>query len=202
MRSKSVELKNKIVDFINKTYRAEGITPTVRKIAEALSISKSCVSNYLSEMKNEGMIVKNDGWHGVRTAQMNKTSGNVAYLPIVGTIACGEMLLAEQNIEEYIPISKDMLGSGEFFGLVAKGDSMINSGISDGDTVIVRRQNTAEEGQIVVARADDEATLKRYYIDKKNKRIRLHPENDHMQDMFYDKIDIQGIAVKVIKDLD
>ena len=94
-----------------------------------------------------------------------------------------------------------MVGSGKFFALVAKGNSMINAGISDGDIVIIRLQNSAEEGQIVIARVDDEATLKRYYLDRKNKRIRLHPENDEMQDMFYDQVDIQGVAVKVIKDL-
>ena len=78
---------------------------------------------------------------------------------------------------------------------------MINAGVSSGDYVIVRKQETAEEGQIVVALVDDEATLKRYYRDTKTKRIRLHPENDAMQDMYFNNIQIQGIAVKVIKDL-
>ena len=78
---------------------------------------------------------------------------------------------------------------------------MINAGISDGDLVVVRQQETAEEGQIVVALIDNEATLKRYYLDNRHKRIRLHPENDKMEDMFYKTISIQGVAVKVIKDL-
>jgi repressor LexA len=79
---------------------------------------------------------------------------------------------------------------------------MINAGIQDGDFVIIRQQSTADEGQIVVAMTeDDECTLKRYYKDTKNKKIRLHPENDTMQDMYYDNIQIQGIAVKVLKDL-
>ena len=201
MRSKSFELKEKIIAFIDQTYRREGETPTIRQIADFLGISKSCVGSYIKEMKKEGMIEKNDGWRGVRTQTMSKTCKLVEYLPVVGTIACGPMLLAEQNIESYIPISKELLGSGNYFCLIAKGDSMINAGISDGDTVIIRLQNTANEGDIVIARADDEATLKRYYVDRANKRIRLHPENDSMSDMFYDKIDIQGVAVKVIKDL-
>ena len=78
---------------------------------------------------------------------------------------------------------------------------MINANIEDGDFVIVRQQNTAEEGQIVVALIDDEATLKRFYLDKKKHRVRLHPENDKMEDMFFDSIDIQGIVIKVIKDV-
>ena len=78
---------------------------------------------------------------------------------------------------------------------------MINAGISDGDYVIVRQQDTAEIGQIVVALIGEEATLKRYYIDRENKKVRLHPENNRMKDMYYDSIIIQGVAIKVIKDL-
>ena len=78
---------------------------------------------------------------------------------------------------------------------------MINAGIVDGDWILFRQQDTAEEGQIVIARVDNEATLKRYYLDKKRKKVRLHPENDEMEDMFFDSINIQGIAVKVIKNL-
>ena len=200
MRSKSLELKNKIIDFVNEVYCVEGITPTVRRIANSLNVSKSCVSNYINEMKKEGLIEKNEGWYGLRTSVINKIN-DVIMLPVVGSIACGPMLFAEQNIESYIPVAKNLLGSGKFFALIAKGDSMINAGIADGDTVIIRLQNSADEGQIVIARADDEATLKRYYVDRKNRRIRLHPENDQMKDMFYDRIDIQGVAVKVIKDL-
>ena len=78
---------------------------------------------------------------------------------------------------------------------------MVNANISDSDLVIIKQQETAEIGQIVVALIDNEATLKRYYIDKKNKKIRLHPENDNMKDMYFDEIQIQGVAIKVIKDL-
>ena len=78
---------------------------------------------------------------------------------------------------------------------------MVNAGINDGDYVIIKKQDFAEEGQIVVALIDDEATLKRYYIDKKKKQVILHPENDNMQDMYFDSIIIQGVAVKVLKDL-
>lgn len=200
MRTKSEELKNRIIDFINLTYKNEGIIPTIRKIASALNVSKSCISSYIQVMKKNGRLDKNDGWYGVRTKEMKKIN-NVTYLPIVGSVACGPMLLAEQNIEKYIPIPKDWLGNGAYFGLIAKGDSMINVGISNGDTVVIRIQNTAEEGQIVIARVDDEATLKRYYVDKQKKKIRLHPENDYMTDMYFDKIEIQGVAVKVLKDL-
>lgn len=83
----------------------------------------------------------------------------------------------------------------------AVGNSMVNANIEEGDFVIVKQQNMAEEGQIVVALIDDAATLKRFYIDKKKRKIRLHPENDNMEDMFFDKVDIQGVVKKVIKDI-
>jgi len=132
-----------------------------------------------------------------------KQMSNFHLIPVVGKIACGTPILAEQNIDSYMSISGNFLGAGEFFVLVAQGDSMINAGIDDGDYVVIRKQNTANEGQIVVALIDgEEATLKRFYIDKKKKKIRLHPENDNLKDMFYDTIDIQGIVVKVIKDVE
>ena len=100
-------------------------------------------------------------------------------------------------------ISGDFLGAGNYFVLMAKGESMINAGIDDGDYVVIRQQPSAEEGQIVVAMVEDgEATLKRYYKDKRRKKVRLHPENDEMEDMFFDSIEIQGVAVKVIKNLE
>ena len=125
----------------------------------------------------------------------------VSYLPVVGSIACGTPLLAEENIEKYLPVPNDFLGAGKFFILRANGNSMIKAGIEDGDYVIVKQQETAEIGQIIVALINDEATLKRYYIDNEKQQVRLHPENDKMKDMYFKNVVIQGIAVKVIKDL-
>ena len=134
---------------------------------------------------------------------MKKTSRNIRQLPIVGDIACGTPILAEQNIESYLTISGDFLGTGNYFVLMAKGNSMINVGINDGDYVVVRQQSSADEGQIVVAMVEDsECTLKRYYKDRRRKKIRLHPENDDMDDMYFDNIEIQGVAIKVIKNLE
>ena len=98
-----------------------------------------------------------------------------------------------------LPIS--LFSSGDFYLLRASGDSMIKVGICDGDLVLVRRQNHADDGQIVVALMEDEATLKRYYREPQNRRIRLHPENDSMEDIYVDNCAIQGVAVKVIKNL-
>ena len=122
-------------------------------------------------------------------------------VPVVGTIACGEPMLAEEHIERYIPVPIDSFGRGEYYFLKAKGDSMVDMGIFEGDMVLVRQQNTAAPGEVVVALIGDEATLKRFYPDPDRNRIRLHPENREMNDIFVDDCEIQGIAVKVIKDI-
>ena len=123
-------------------------------------------------------------------------------IPIVGEIACGSPILAEENIESYLTISGSFLGDGEYFALIAYGDSMINAGIDDGDYVVIRKQSFANEGQIVVAMVNGgDCTLKRYYLEREKKRIRLHPENDDMADMYFSNIAIQGVAVKVIKNI-
>ncbi len=202
MRSKNPQTIQRILFFINDYYKAKGQAPTLQQIGDAVNMNRGNVKRYLDEMVEKGILTSDGGWRGCRTKEMLQEMQRSAIidLPIVGDIACGTPILAEENIEEYISLSSDFLkGGGIFFGLRAKGDSMINAGISSGDYVIARMQPTAEEGQIVVALIDDEATLKRYYIDKENKRIRLHPENEEYEDMYFDNIIIQGVVVKVIK---
>lgn len=201
MRSKSTELMNKIAKHIENEFYSTGKIPTIREIASDLNISKSCVGNYLTEMKQKGIVESNSYFRGVSTFNMSKVCKNVQYLPIVGSVSCGVPFLAEENIQNYLPVSTQFLGNGKYFILRAQGESMINAGIDNGDFVIVKQQETAEVGQIVVALINDEATLKRYYLDDKKKQVRLHPENDNMEDMYFDNIVIQGVAVKVIKDL-
>ncbi len=201
MRTMSLDLMERISKFIEKYYSINGRSPSIREIADALQISVGCVAKYIAEMENRKLLINNGGSRGIMTIKMSKTNSQVRNLPVVGSIACGTPLLAEENIEHYIPISKELLGAGEYFILRANGESMIDIGINDGDFVIVRKQESAEEGQIIVALIDNETTLKRYYIDRKKKKVRLHPENKNMEDMFFDSIVIQGVAVKVIKDI-
>ncbi len=201
MRSKDTNLMTKISDFIDIQYNKIGRTPTAREISNEFDISTSTVSSYVNAMIENGMLEYNGDWRTIKTHSMKQKSQDIVYLPVVGTIACGGPITAEQNIETYLPIPTSFIGKGKFFILRARGNSMINAGIDNGDIVIVRKQQTAEEGQIVVALINDEATLKRYYIDRKKKKVRLHPENDEMEDMFFDNIQIQGIAIKIVKDI-
>lgn len=202
MRSKNEQTLSAILMLINDCYFQEGTYPSLQQIANAVGLSTTQTYRYVDELIKRGEIDKKGKFGDLQTKEIANTICNNNRLPIVGEIACGGPILAEENIESYVTFSKELLGLGKFFILRAKGDSMINAGINDGDLVIVRQQETAEIGQIVVALIGNEATLKRYYLDNKRKKIRLHPENDKMEDMFFDDIAIQGIAVKVLKDLE
>lgn len=203
MRSKNESLANEILEFINDYFRKTKTIPSVQKIADAIGIAKGTVSKYLSYMEEKGLISKANPNYHFTTRMIDRDIPGFMSMPVVGSIACGTPILAEENIESYLSISGNFLGPGVFFVLVAKGNSMINAGINNGDYVIVRQQSSADEGQIVVALVDDgECTLKRYYKDEKLKKICLHPENDDMEDMYFDNIQIQGVAVKIIKDIE
>lgn len=138
-------------------------------------------------------------------AQIHQPRPNAAVitpLNLLGCVSCGVPKFAEENIEEYVRLPIALFGRGQFFILRANGDSMIEANIDHGDLVLIRQQNYADEGQIVVALMDDEATLKRYYPEPENRRVRLHPENKQMDDIFVDNCVIQGVAVNVLKDLE
>ena len=202
MRSKDNELKKRIISIINECYESDMKCPTLQQIADIIGVNKSTVSKYISALIEDGEIEKGSRFGNLKTLKMQKTYSDTFKCPVVGDIACGTPILAEENIESYITISSEFFGQGEYFILRAKGESMINAGVNNGDLVIVRKQDTANEGQIVVALTEDgEATLKRYYLDRQHKQVRLHPENDELSDMYYKNIQIQGVAVKVLKDL-
>ena len=137
----------------------------------------------------------------MQTKKMQMTSGGSIMVPILGRVSCEIPRYAEENIEEYIPLPKSFVGPGDFFLLRANGDSMIDIGVDDSDLVLVKKQDTAQPGQVVVALVEDEATLKRFYPEPNYHRIRLHPENREMSDIFVQNCEIQGVAVKVIKDI-
>lgn len=198
MRARNTGVEEKILAFVNAYIEQNCICPSYREIARGVGLSSTAtIHNHIKRLESEGKLDIN-GRRGVST-QRHRMS--VIQVPVVGQIACGAPLLAEENIEEYAPILKSELGTGEFFALRAHGDSMVNAGIEDGELVFVRRQDTAEEGDIVVALIDDEATLKRFYRDTRRHKIILRPENEAYADMEFDSVVIQGKAVKVLKNL-
>lgn len=199
---KNAELFKQIEETIN-SYKEHnnGASPSVREIADELGVNYSTVSRYLKHMREQGMI-DYEGHRNITTEENRKTRIETTKVAILGSVSCGIPKFAEENIEEYVRLPISLFGSGDFFILRANGDSMINAGIEDGDLVLIRQQNYANEGQIVVALMEDEATLKRYYPEPHKRRIRLHPENDSMRDIYVAQCVIQGVAVKVLKDLE
>jgi len=175
-----------------------GRSPSVTEIAQGLGISKSTVSKYLNIMKQNGSI-SFEGHRGLVTKAMRAAAEGFCSVPVLGTVACGQPILAEENIEEYVRLPVSLFGRGDYFILKARGDSMINAGIDDGDLILARRQETADYNQIVVALLEDEATLKRFR--PKDGKIYLHAENPAYADIVLDSCLIQGVAVKIIKDI-
>ena len=199
MRTKDTALIEQIKKSIEKTYEESGRSPSVRQIAREVGCSYSTVSRYIKEMVERGMIARTSGEY--ETEAISKMNMDTVPVAVVGSVSCGPLTFAEENIEEYIKLPTSLLGQGKFFILHASGQSMIGAGIEDGDLVVVRQQPTAEPGQIVVALVEDEVTLKRFYPDPENGCVRLHPENKRLKDIIVDDCQIQGVSVKVLKDL-
>ncbi len=200
MRSKNPEYFRLIEDYINEYRDAKGTVPSNAEISSGTGLSSATVSRYLTKMREDGQI-SYDGHRTIQTRKMQKARDGSVMVPILGQVACGLPKFAEENIEEYIPLPKVYIGQGDFYLLRAKGDSMVEIGIDDGDLVLVRHVSVAEPGQVVVALMGDEATLKRFYPEPERNRIRLHPENREMADIYVDNCEIQGVAIKVIKDI-
>lgn len=198
MRSKDKTLMAAIEKFVSDYTDSNGISPTMQEVADGVGSSKATVQRYIAQLCDDGIL----DYSGYRTMTSTKTKAAAIRVPVLGTIACGIPKFAEENIEEYVRLPVALFGKGNFFILRAYGDSMIEAGIENGDLVLIRQQNYADEGQIVVALMEDEATLKSFYPEPKKHRIRLHPENSRMDDIYVDNCEIQGVAVKVLKDLE
>lgn len=200
MQHKNEEYFHRIETFINQFYELNGVFPANYIIADALSLSTATISRYINQMKKDGRLVigKNNK---PQTVKLKKLITETVSIPIVGSISCGIPILAEENIENYILFPKAELNDGEYFFLRATGESMINIGIEAGDLVLVKKQDYIDEGDVAVVLLENDATLKRVFIDEHNHRIRLHPENDSMYDFYVQDCIVQGLAVKVIKDI-
>ena len=206
MRTLKQEYFDKLENYINDYQQKQGYSPSISDMVRDLGIPQTTVYRYITHMKENGMIdIKGRG--KIATREMEKTKRATIKLPVLGAVSCGIPKYAEENIEEYVQVPASWFGIGEFFALRADGQSMINAGIDDGDLVIIRKQEYAEPGQIIVALIDNEdATLKRYRPRGDGQYIDLVPENDKFKvrtvDLSCETLIIQGVAVKVLKDLE
>ena len=200
MQTKKQDLTNKIKHFIEEYYGQYGTSPTIRCIAENVGCSKSNVSIYIDYLKGQGLM--EIGENGYETDVTKATDTKVVAVPKLGYVPCGPLSEEYECIDGYVRLPASFVGNAKScFLLTATGNSMIDVGINDGDLVLVRQQNEANYNDIVVALVENEVTLKRFRPDPENKRIILHPENKRMKDIVVKECKIQGVAIKVIKDL-
>ncbi len=203
MRPRNEETKEWIYQFVNDYIQELGVSPSTQEIADHLGTTKSCVSKYVNRLIEEGRMERY-GRYKIVTRQNRFAPYQ---MPVIGAVSCGKPKLAFEDIKGYIPLDAS-LSAGEYFGLVADGESMIDVGIHSGDVVFIRRQETADNGDIVVAMIEDEssdepvATLKRFFRDPENKRFILHPENKDLEDIIVDKVRILGKAVRIYKNIE
>ena len=193
--------QSEILEYIKEQILEKGYPPAVREICEAVHLkSTSSVHAHLETLEKNGYIrrdptkpraieICDDSFQLVRNEMTS--------IPIIGTVAAGQPILATENIEGYFPIPVDMVPNAETFILKVKGDSMINAGIFSGDQIFVERTNVARNGDMVVALVDDSATVKTFY--KEQGHVRLQPENDTMDPIIVDDCDILGKVFGVFR---
>lgn len=196
MRTLDRELLERIKDYIVDYQKDNGKSPNFRQIMFDMRMkSLGAVGRYVRELERLGKIERTS--NGSIAVLPCLQASDLAITHLVGDVACGEPLDAIENIEESFALPRSLFGSGEMFMLRTFGDSMIDVGIERGDLVVVRKQNTASDGDIIVAMVDGATTLKRYY--KEGNKIILHPENETMEDIIVDHCEIQGILISCIK---
>lgn len=190
-----------MLDFLTETIRRDGYAPSVRDIQDALNIkSTSTVHTYLNHLENKGYIKKEQGKsRTLRIDTVSHETQRTVKVPVLGRVAAGKPILAVENQEGYVdfPIMNRSQLYNDLFGLRISGESMIDAGILDGDIIIVKKENYADNGDIVVALVDDEATVKRFY--KENGHFRLQPENKTMEPIIVNEVFILGRVTAVLR---
>ncbi|MBE5897453.1 MAG: transcriptional repressor LexA [Lachnospiraceae bacterium] len=195
------EKQQEILDYIKQEILNKGYPPTVRELCDAVNLkSTSSIHSHLESLEKNGYIRRDPS--KPRTIEIvddnfNLTRREVVNVPIVGEIAAGQPILAVQNIDNYFPVPAEYMPNQQTFMLKVKGDSMINAGIFNGDTLIVKQQDTARNGEIVAALVDDSATVKTFY--KEDGHIRLQPENDTMDPIIVPDCQILGVVFGVFR---
>ncbi|AGC68564.1 LexA repressor LexA [Thermoclostridium stercorarium subsp. stercorarium DSM 8532] len=207
MKQKSLDKQQQILEFVNKQVKEKGYPPSVREICKAVGFkSTSTVHSYLQALEEQGLIVKDPSkTRALKVIDSKKqelegyiSDHEIENVPIIGRVAAGQPILAVENIEDTFPVPVEYLENGPTFILRVKGDSMVNKGILDGDLVIVKQQNTAENGDIVVALIEDETTVKTFYREKDY--IRLQPENENYEPIIVkDNVTILGKVIALFR---
>lgn len=193
--------QTEILEYIKSQILNKGYPPSVRDICTAVNLkSTSSVHAHLETLEKNGYIRRDPTKPRaieIIDDNFNLTRREVVNVPLIGQVAAGQPLLAVENVTSYFPIPAEYVPKEEVFMLKVKGDSMVNVGIYDGDQLIIKKQSTASNGEIIVALVDDSATVKRFY--KENGHIRLQPENDFMEPIIVDSCEIIGKVIGLIR---
>ena len=199
------DTQERILAYIESVIRTRGYAPSVREIGEAVGLrSTSTVHGHLTRLEKKGLLRRDAmkpramGLAG-EAAETESALADVRCVPVVGRVAAGSPILAEENAETVLPLPSELVGEGEHFILRVRGESMINAGILNDDYIVVRRQPDARNGDIVVALVDDDATVKRFY--KENGHFRLQPETDAMEPIIVPEVTILGRVVSLMRRL-
>ena len=192
MRAKLNKIEE-VYSFFQKFFSENGYAPSVREVCKACEIKSTATAFiYINELAKRGLIDKTDGKNRAVSIKQSVVS-----VPLIGTVAAGQPIFATQNYDGYFAIPSNFFAGEDLFMLNVHGDSMIKIGMLDGDKIIVRKQQTADNGDIVVALVDDSATVKRYF--KRDGKIILHPENYEMEDFTFDNEAILGKVIGLLR---
>ena len=197
MNRETEKLKNEnaVFKFIQKFISENGYAPCVREVCKACNIkSTATVFNIINRLKDKGLLDKSD----VKRRAIALKSKTLS-VPVLGTVAAGQPIFASESYEGYVSLPDNFFSGDDLFILNVQGSSMIKIGMFDGDKVVVRKQQNADNGDIVVALVDDSATVKRFF--KRDGKIILHPENDNMEDFIFNNISILGKVVGLVRNI-
>ncbi len=201
-----------LLDYIKSHLKQYGYPPTIREMCRAIKVSStSTIAYYLTKLENNGLIKRNPNKNRALEVIEQESDNDIfnvsniqtydeksfLKIPVLGKITAGEPILAVENVEEYFMVSPNLFRGEGLFMLTVSGESMINAGIFDGDKIILKQQNYAENGDIVAALLDGSATVKTFY--KESNRFRLQPENDTMQPIYTDELDILGKVIGLVR---
>ena len=193
----SHENQQRILDFIKSEIEDKGYPPSVREICAAVGLrSTSTVHAHLNHLEAQGLI-RRDSTKPRALEVLDGSQPRGRSVPLVGKVTAGQPILAIENIDEYLTLPQSVLGQGKMFSLRVEGESMIEAGIMDGDIVVLRQQDTAENGEIVVAMVDDEATLKRIFYE--DDHVRLQPEHSTMSPIYADTVTVLGKLIALFR---
>ncbi len=198
------ERQQEILRYILNELQKKGYPPSVREIGEAVGLSSSSsVHAQLAKLEEMGYLRRDPTKpRAIEVLYGNSNSetfnyGKLRYIPVVGSVTAGEPILAEQNIQDFFPLPSDFTNDSDVFMLKVRGDSMVNAGIFDGDLVIVNKNSTVANGEIIVALIEEEATVKRFYRERDH--IRLQPENDKYEPIIAQNAQVLGKVIGLVR---